>query len=115
MQRRYSGAASGKGAVYAFAGNKNIGKGSVEITDSIAPRRVSMRLHMIAPLEALNDIEFTLEPKGDMTNVTWAMQGSTPYLMRIVQLFFSLDRMVGGEFEAGLASLKTAVERGGMP
>jgi hypothetical protein len=107
----YSGAASGKGAAYAFDGNKDVGKGSVEITESLPPRQVSMRLHMIEPIEASNAVEFTLEPNGDVTNVTWAMHGPVPYLGKIIHLFFNMDGMVGRDFEAGLANLKAIAER----
>jgi hypothetical protein len=106
----YSGAASGRGAAYAFAGNRDVGKGSIEIIDSASPRRVSMRLHMIEPIEASNDIEFTLEPKGEATQVTWAMVGNVPYPAKILQLFVSMDRMVGQDFAAGLANLKAVAE-----
>jgi Polyketide cyclase / dehydrase and lipid transport len=111
MKGRYSGAARGKGAAYAFAGNRDVGMGSIEITDSAAPRQVSMRLHMIEPFEASNNIEFVLEPKGEVTQVTWAMEGNVPYPAKILQLFVSMDRMVGQDFEAGLANLKAAAEQ----
>lgn len=111
MKGRYSGAASGKGAAYAFAGNKDVGKGSVEITGSSSPRQVSMRLRMIEPFEADNHIEFTLAPNGEMTNVNWAMEGGSPYPAKVIQLFFDMDRMVGRDFEAGLANLKVAAEQ----
>jgi uncharacterized protein YndB with AHSA1/START domain len=107
----YSGPASGKGATSVFEGNSEVGKGSLEITDSMPPSRVAMQLRMTEPMEADNQIEFTLEPKGDVTNVTWAMRGRCPYLGKIVGLFFNMDRMVGGDFEAGLASLKAVAER----
>jgi len=111
LQGRYSGAVSGKGAVYSFDGNRNVGQGSVEITDSFAPRRVAMLLHMIRPVEARNDIEFTLEPQGDATQVTWAMQGKVPYVAKIIHVFVSMDRMIGRDFEDGLASLKAEAEK----
>lgn len=111
MKGRYSGAVSGKGAAYAFAGNRDVGKGTIEITDSAAPNRVSMRLHMIEPMDASNNIEFTLEPKGETTQVTWAMEGNVPYPAKILQLFVSMDRMVGRDFEAGLANLKAVAEQ----
>ena len=111
LRGSYSGAASGTGAVYRFDGDKNVGQGSIEITDSSVPRRVSMRLHMVRPIEASNDIEFTLEPQGDATQVTWAIQGKSPYVAKILHLFVSMDRMIGGDFEAGLASLKAEAER----
>jgi Polyketide cyclase / dehydrase and lipid transport len=111
LKGSYSGAASGKGAMYAFQGNKDVGKGSVEITDTAPPLRVSMQLHMIEPMEARNDIEFILEPKGDVTNVIWAMNGRCNYVAKIFRLFVNMDRMIGGDFEAGLASLKAVVEQ----
>jgi len=107
----YSGPASGKGAKSVFAGNSEVGKGSLEITDSVPSSKVAMQLRMTEPMEANNQIEFTLEPKGDITNVTWAMKGQCSYLGKIVGLFFNMDRMVGGDFEAGLASLKAIAEK----
>ena len=107
----YSGPASGKGAKYSFDGNGNVGKGSIEITDASPPRQVSMELRMTAPIEARNAIEFSLEPHGDVTDVTWAMHGPVSFPAKIIHLFFNMDRMLGGDFEAGLASLKAAVEQ----
>jgi hypothetical protein len=93
LKGSYSGAASGKGAVYAFDGNKDVGKGSLVITDASNPHRVSMRLDMLAPFEVHNDIAFSLEPKGDVTNVTWAMEGRMPYLAKIFGVFCDMDAM----------------------
>ena len=108
---RYSGASEGKGAAYAFEGNKDVGKGSLEIVESLPPSRVKMNLRVIEPFEAGNVVEFVLEPKGDDTNVTWALHGRVPYVAKIVHLFFDVDGMVGRDFEAGLAGLKGIVER----
>lgn len=69
-----------------------------------------MQLDMFDPFEAHNVVEFTLEPKGQATDVTWAMQGRLPYLAKVVHLIFNTDRMVGRDFETGLANLKTIVE-----
>lgn len=111
LKGSYSGAASGKGAMYVFDGNQDVGKGSVEITDSTPPLRVSMQLHMIEPMEARNNVEFILEPGGDTTRVTWAMHGPVSYFGKIIHLFFNMDRMVGRDFEAGLAGLKAVAEK----
>ena len=111
LKGSYSGAADGKGAAYAFDGNQDVGKGSIEITESSPPSRVVMQLHMIEPMEASNRVEFILEPKGEATNVTWAMHGQVPYFGKIIHMFFDMDRMVGGDFEAGLAGLKAVAER----
>jgi len=73
MKGAYSGPGAGKGAAYAFAGNKDVGKGSIEITESSPPNQVSMRLTMLEPFEARNNVEFTLQPRGETTEVTWAI------------------------------------------
>jgi len=111
MKRTHSGAANGKSAVYAWDGNKEIGKGSMEITESSPPSKVTIKLDFVKPFEAHNILEFTLEPKGDSTNVTWAMHGPNTYLAKVMSIFFSMDRMVGKDFETGLANLKAVVEK----
>jgi uncharacterized protein YndB with AHSA1/START domain len=111
LKGRYSGPASGKGAGYAFDGNKDVGKGSIEILESSPPSKVTMRLSMLEPFEVRNTVEFTLTPSGGATNVTWAMHGPAPFVAKIIHVFIDMDRMVGSDFEAGLASLKAAAER----
>lgn len=111
MKRAYSGAASGKGTVYEWDGNRNVGKGRVEITDTSPPSKVTIKLDMVKPFEAHNIVEYTLEANGDSTNVTWAMDGQNTYIAKVMSLFFSMDSMVGGQFEEGLANLKTIAER----
>ena len=110
MKRTLSGAAHGKGAVYEWEGNKDVGKGRMEISDTSPPSRVLIKLDFVRPFEAHNIVEFTLEPNGDSTNVTWAMRGSSPYLARLMSIFFSMDSMIGKDFEAGLANLKAVAE-----
>lgn len=111
LKGRYSGPAGGKGAGYAFEGNKDVGKGSIEILESSSPSRVTMRLSMIEPFKVQNIVEFTLAPIGGATNVTWAMQGPAPFLAKIIHVFIDMDQMVGKDFEAGLSNLKAAVEK----
>jgi uncharacterized protein YndB with AHSA1/START domain len=111
LKGRYSGPASGKGAGYAFEGNQDVGKGSIEILESSSPSKVTMRLSMVEPFKAQNVVEFTLAPMGGVTNVTWAMQGPAPFLAKIIHVFIDMDKMVGRDFEAGLANLKAAVEK----
>jgi hypothetical protein len=108
----YSGAASGAGAAYAFEGNKDVGRGQIEIIDSRPTSEVRMNLHMLSPMEGRNVVEFSLKPEGgEATRVTWAIQGPMPYLSKILCLFVDMDAMIGREFELGLADLKTIVER----
>jgi uncharacterized protein YndB with AHSA1/START domain len=112
MKGSYRGPASGPGAAYDFAGNKDVGKGSLEIVDVMAPNRVAMRLDMMEPFEGHNAIEFTLAPSGQGTEVTWAMHGPSPYMAKLMGIFFNMDQMIGRDFEAGLANLKAQAERG---
>ena len=111
MKRAYSGAASGKGSVYEFDGNKEVGKGRLEIIETAPPSRVVISLDMFKPFEGHNIVEYTLEPKGDSTNFTWAIHGRNSYLAKLMCIFVSMDKMIGRDFEAGIASLKTVVEK----
>lgn len=111
MKRTLSGTSSGKGAVYEWAGDSNVGAGRMEIMDAPSPSRVVIKLDFSKPFEAHNIAEFTLEPKGDATSVTWAMHGPNPYFAKVMHTFFSMDSMVGKDFEAGLANLKAITEK----
>jgi Polyketide cyclase / dehydrase and lipid transport len=111
MKRSFSGAASGTGAVYEWAGNGNVGQGRMEIMESSSPSKVAIKLDFIKPIEGHNIAEFTLEPDGDVTRVTWAMYGPSPYIGKIISVFLDMDRMIGKDFEAGLANLKAATEQ----
>ena len=110
MKRTYGGAASGKGAVYAWEGNKNVGSGRMEITDVSAPSKVVIKLDFFVPFEAHNTAEFTMLPQGDSTSLTWLMHGPAPFISKLMQVFMNFDRMIGKDFEAGLANLKTVTE-----
>ena len=108
----YSGPASGKGAKYAFDGNKNAGAGHITITDSVPSSKVTMNLVMTRPFACDNIVEFTLVPAGrDMTTVTWAMSGPAPYFMRVMGTLFNMEKMMHGQFDKGLAELKAIAER----
>ena len=111
MKRTFTGTANGRGTVYEWDGNRNVGKGRVEITDTAPPSKVTIKLDMVKPFEAHNIVGFKLEANGDSTNVTWAMDGRTPYIAKVLHIFFSMDRMVGRQFEEGLANLKTIAEK----
>lgn len=109
MQVTYSGAATGKGAVYEWQGNGQVGQGRMEITDS-TPSKVTIQLNFIKPMATQNTAIFTLNPKGTSTDVTWAMDGTTPFVGKIFHLFINVDKMVGSQFEKGLNDLKAAAE-----
>ena len=110
LKRAYSGPSSGLGAAYSWEGNKDVGSGRMEITESAAPSRIVIRLDFLKPFEAHNTAEFSFAREGDATKVTWAMHGPSPYLSKLIGLVFNMDRMVGGMFEQGLANLKKASE-----
>ncbi|WP_095081995.1 SRPBCC family protein [Mesorhizobium sophorae] len=110
MKRTYSGATKGNGAVYAWDGKGKAGAGRMEITDTSSPSQVTIKIDFIKPFENHNIAEFTLESKGGFTNVTWAMHGPNPFIARVMHLIFNIDRMIGTDFEIGLANLKAATE-----
>lgn len=111
MKRTFAGASAGKGAVYEWDGDKNVGKGRMEIIEAVPPSKVVIKLDFIKPFEGHNTAEFTLEPKGDGTTVTWAMFGPSPLMMKVMGLFMNMDNMIGNDFAAGLANLKAVAEK----
>ena len=110
LKRTYAGAPRGRGAVYAWEGNRNVGQGRMEIVDAPAPSRVTIRLDFLKPFKAHNTTEFTLAPQGDATEVTWAMTGPNVFMGKVMGVFVDMDRMIGRDFEQGLANLKAAAE-----
>ena len=109
LKRSYSGAASGPGAVYGWHGNSKVGQGRMEITAS-SSSATTIKLDFIKPFEAHNIAEFTLVPRGDSTRVTWTMRGANSYVAKLMHLFFNMDKLVGRDFERGLANLKAVAE-----
>jgi uncharacterized protein YndB with AHSA1/START domain len=112
LRRTYDGAPSGRGAVYAWEGNRKVGQGRMEIVDAAVPSRVTIRLDFLKPFEAHNTTEFSLEPQGDSTQVTWAMTGPNLFVGKVMGLVMDMDRMIGRDFEQGLANLKAVAEGG---
>lgn len=110
MKRSFSGAPAGKGAVYEWSGNRNVGSGRMEIIDA-SSAKVTIKLDFITPFEGHNTAEFTLAPQGGSTRVTWAMRGPTPFFGKIIHVFINMDRMIGDDFAAGLARLKAIAEK----
>lgn len=110
LQRTYSGAPAGVGAIYEWAGNKNVGEGKMTIVDSRPNELIQIKLEFLKPFAATNMAEFSLTPQDGKTAVTWAMTGHKNFMFKAVGLFMSMDKMVGGQFEQGLAQLKTLAE-----
>lgn len=111
MKRTFTDSDSGKGARYAWNGNKEVGSGSMEIIEANPPGKVGIKLYFLEPFEGHNTAEFTMTPRAENTEVTWLMYGPNPLLGRVIQVFLNVDDMIGKDFEAGLANLKTVAER----
>lgn len=111
MQRTFSGAASGTGAVYAWQGNRDVGEGRMEITGQELPFKVTVKLEFVEPLPSSNVTEFALVPKGNLTTVNWTMTGPMLFVTKIMSVFTSMDKMVGRDFDKGLAQMKAVAEK----
>jgi Polyketide cyclase / dehydrase and lipid transport len=109
LQRIYTGPDQGVGAHYAWQGNRKAGQGSMEIVSS-TPEQIGIKLSFLKPWKATNDVVFTLEPSGSGTEVTWAMTGEHAGLGKVFSKVFSMDKLVGKDFEKGLARLKAVSE-----
>jgi uncharacterized protein YndB with AHSA1/START domain len=111
MKRTFSAVTSGKGAGYAWHGNKEVGKGSMEIIESVSSSKIRLRLDFESPFEAHNIVTFTLDARGGGTEISWLMQGPVPYFAKILHVFINMDKMCGRDFETGLANLRTLAEK----
>lgn len=111
LKGRYGATTAGPGAQYGWEGDK-VGTGSMEITQVQAPQRVAMKLDFVKPFEAHNVVEFSLQPAGGRTEVTWAMHGPANYLSKLMGVLINMDKMVGKDFEDGLNNLKALAEQG---
>ncbi len=112
MKRTFSGTGSGRGAVYAWDGNKNVGSGRMEILAASSPSKIVIKLDFFKPFEAHNTAEFTMLPQGDATtNVNWVMRGPATFMSKVMQVFMNIDSMVGKDFETGLSNLKKLTEK----
>jgi len=111
MKRNYGGLNPGVGSSYSWTGDNKVGAGRMEILTSEPPLKIVIKLDIARPFEGHNTAEFTLAGKGDVTEVTWAMYGASPYAAKLIGLFLSMDRTVGRDFETGLANLKAVVEK----
>lgn len=111
MDRSYSGSESGVGAKYAWSGNRRAGSGTMEIVESTEPQGIRIRLEFTKPFKAVNPTAFTFAPSGSGTRVTWTMTGENKGIGKLFALFMNMDKMVGTDFEKGLASLAGAVAK----
>jgi len=110
MKRTHEGAPAGTGAIYSWVGNKQVGEGRMTLTESRPSDLVRIKLEFIKPFKATNTTEFTFKPEGNETVVSWSMIGRHNFIMKAFCLFMNMDKMVGGDFEKGLANMKSVVE-----
>jgi polyketide cyclase/dehydrase/lipid transport protein len=106
----FEGPSAGMGAIFRWAGNKEVGEGSMTITESRPSDLIRIKLEFLRPFEATNSAEFTFKPEGHRTAVTWSMEGKNNFIAKAVCLFMNMDKMVGGQFEQGLAQMKSVAE-----
>ncbi len=111
MKETYEGPASGRDAVYSWTGNDKVGTGKMTIEESTPDSRVGIRLEFIKPMAMTAQSTFALAPEGQGTKITWSMDGHNSYMGKVASLFMDMDKTVGGDFEKGLASLKTLAEK----
>ncbi|HKW85167.1 MAG TPA: SRPBCC family protein [Burkholderiaceae bacterium] len=111
MARTFGSVSAGKGAVYEWNGNSNVGQGRMEITESTASSKIAIKLDFIKPFEGHNVATFAFEPKGETTQVSWTMTGPSAYVTKVMGVFFDMDKMIGDDFAVGLANLKAQAEK----
>ena len=111
IQRSFSGPASGVGAESEWTSRGRAGAGRMSVAEAVAPERVVIDVHFVKPFVAHSVNVFTLEPDGAGTRVTWSMQGTNVYMLKLMSVLVDMDRMMGEHFESGLRDLKTAAER----
>lgn len=110
MQRTFSGTPVGVGTIYDWNGDKNVGQGRMEITESVPNEKILIQLDFFKPFEAHNVAEFSFVPEGDGTLVVWEMRGPQVFMSKLMCVFMDMDKMVGTDFEEGLTNLKKLTE-----
>ncbi|HEX2933508.1 MAG TPA: SRPBCC family protein [Candidatus Binatia bacterium] len=110
MKQNYEGAPAGVGAVYTWVGNNELGEGRMTIAESRPSELIRVKLEFFKPFAATNTAEFTFKPEGNQTAVSWSMFGDNNFMAKAIHLFMNMDKMIGGQFEKGLASMKSVVE-----
>ena len=115
LKQGYEGAPAGAGAVYTWAGNRQVGEGRMTITESRPNDLIRVRLEFLKPVANTSLAEFTFKLQGTQTAVTWSMTGTNNFMAKAFHLVMNMDRMIGGQFDKGLADMKSAVEAGPRP
>lgn len=110
MKQSYEGAPAGAGAAYAWAGNSEVGEGRMTVTESRPSELIRIKMEFLKPFAGTSTAEFTFRPEGDHTVVTWSMEGRNNFMAKAIHLVMNMERMIGGQFEKGLAQMKAVAE-----
>ena len=110
MKQSYAGAPAGVGAVYTWAGNSQVGEGRMTVTESRPSELIRIKMEFLKPFASTSTAEFTFRPEGDHTVVTWSMEGRNNFMAKAIHLVMNMDKMIGGQFEKGLAQMKAMAE-----
>lgn len=110
MKQSYEGSPAGVGAVYTWVGNSQVGEGRMTLTESRPNELIRIKMEFFKPFAATSSAEFAFKPEGDQTVVTWSMEGRNNFMAKAVHLVMNMDRMIGGQFEKGLAQMKAVAE-----
>lgn len=110
MKETFEGPATGPGAIHTWNGNNKVGEGRATITEARPDQSIRLTLQFIRPFKATNDVEFTFQPAGNQTNVTWTMTGKHNFMGKVFSMIMNMDKLVGTDFEKGLSAMKAAVE-----
>jgi uncharacterized protein YndB with AHSA1/START domain len=111
MKKTIEGPSSGAGSIYTWSGNNDVGEGRMTILDSQPNDRVRIKLEFIRPFASTAITELTLKPEGSGTTVNWDMAGENNFVSKAFGLFVNMDKMIGADFEKGLAQMKPLAER----
>jgi uncharacterized protein YndB with AHSA1/START domain len=110
MKHTYEGAPAGTGAIYTWIGNKEVGEGRMTIVESRPSDLIRIKMEFFKPFAGISTAEFTFKPESKQTAVTWSMSGDKNFMAKAIHLFMNMDKMIGGQFEKGLAEMKSIVE-----
>jgi uncharacterized protein YndB with AHSA1/START domain len=110
MQQSYEGAPAGTGAVYLWNGNKEVGAGRMTIIESRPSELIRIKMEFFKPFAGTSTAEFAFKPEGNQTAVTWSMAGENNFMAKAIHLFMNMDKMIGGQFDNGLAQMKAQAE-----
>lgn len=109
MKQTYEGEPEGVGAIYTWDGNNEVGAGRMTIIESRPHEMIGIKLEFLKPMPGTSTAEFTFKPEGDQTSVTWSMTGKKNLFAKAIHLIMDMDKMIGGQFERGLADMNAAV------